>query len=377
MFERPITLFTLLGFEIRVDLSWLVLASVITWSLATGLFPDLYKNLPLSSYWWMGAAGAFGLFLSIIIHELSHSLAARHFGIPMKSITLFIFGGVAEMKHDPPSPGAEFWMALVGPLASAALSLIMYLTTNLAQFRAWPVEVSGVLSYLSWLNLALAIFNLAPAFPLDGGRILRSLLWRWKKDLPRATSIASNVGSVFGLLLMAAGLFSFFKGYFVSGLWWLMIGYFVRMAAQGSYRQALAHSIFHHIKVRDVMAKHPLIVSRSLSLEEFVQEYVYRYRFQIYPVTSFGKFVGCVSVNTVSRVPKDEWAHHTVGSVTEPCGPDTSITPDESAEEALSVMTRTGNNLLLVVENDQLAGVVSVDDLLKLMSEQEAKKDAR
>lgn len=374
MFGRSIPLFKILGFEIRVDLSWLILAALIVWSLATGLFPQFYKDLPRLSYWWMGVAGALGLFLSIVIHELAHSLIARRYGISMKSITLFIFGGVAEMNHDPPSPGAEFWMAFVGPIASAVLSAMMFFTMTWVQTQGWPSAVFGVFSYIAWLNLALAVFNLVPAFPLDGGRILRSMLWRWKKDLRWATSVAANVGSVLGIVLMALGVISLFRGNFMGGLWWLMIGFFVRMAAQGSYQQMLARSVFNNVKVRDVMTQDAIVVSRSLSLEEFVQDYVYQHHYQVYPVASFGRFTGCVSVNAVSRVPRNEWPHSTIGSVAEPCGPDTTIGPDESAEEALAVMKRTGNSGLLVVEGDQLAGVVSLEDMLKLLSVKEMKK---
>ena len=199
----------------------------------------------------------------------------------MKSITLFIFGGVAEMKEDPPSPGAEFWMAIVGPFASAAISTGLFIAMALARMQGWPAPVTGVLAYLAWLNMVLAVFNLAPAFPLDGGRILRSALWRWKKDLRWATSIAARVGSGLAVILMAVGIVSFFKGNMVGGLWWLMIGLFVRLAAQGSYQQMLVRSVFHNVKVRDIMTKDPVVISRSLSLEEFVHDYVYRHHFQI------------------------------------------------------------------------------------------------
>lgn len=368
MFGHSITLFKIFGFEIKVDLSWLILAALITWSLAGGLFPEYYKNLPQSSYWWMGVAGALGLFLSIVIHELTHSLVARQYGVVMKSITLFIFGGVAQMEDDPPAPAAEFWMAVVGPIASAVVSGLMFLVVWWGQTHGWPVTVIGVFSYLAWLNLVLAVFNLVPAFPLDGGRILRSILWRWKKDLRWATSIAANVGSGLGFVLIALGIFSLIKGNFVGGLWWLMIGFFVRMAAQGSYQQVLARNVFHNVKVKDLMTKEPVVVSRSMSLEEFVYDYVYREHLKLYPVVSFGKLIGCVSVAGTSRVPRDEWPNQTVGSVTEPCSPDTTIGPDESAEKALAVMHKTGNNRLLVIEGEQLVGVITLEDMLKLLA---------
>src|SRR4030066_866694 len=155
MFGRSVSLFKIFDFEIKIDLSWLILAALITWSLATGLFPEYYKELPPAAYWWMGAAGAVGLFLSIVFHELAHSLVARNYGISMKGITLFIFGGVAEMEDDPPSPRAEFWMAVVGPISSALISSLLFLIILWGREHGWPVTVYGVLAYLAWLNLVL------------------------------------------------------------------------------------------------------------------------------------------------------------------------------------------------------------------------------
>ncbi|MRR17558.1 MAG: site-2 protease family protein [Deltaproteobacteria bacterium] len=368
MFGRSISLFKILGFEVKVDLSWLVLAVLITWSLASGLFPEFYKNLPPASYWWMGVAGTVGLFASIVFHELAHSLIARHHGIAMKGITLFIFGGVAEMENDPPSPTAEFRMAVVGPLSSALAAAIFFLAVMGARRFGWPVEVYGVGTYLAWLNLVLAVFNLVPAFPLDGGRILRSLLWRWKKDLRWATSVSSKVGSGFGIILIVLGIISLFMGNFVGGLWWLMLGFFVRIAAQNAYQQMLARTVFHNVKVSDVMVKDPVVVSRAMTLEQFIHDYVYHNPYQIYPVVSFGRLNGCISVNAAARVPRDEWSSQTVGSITTACDRETTIRPDESAAQALAVMNRTGNALLLVVEGEQLIGVISLQDMLRLLS---------
>jgi Zn-dependent protease/predicted transcriptional regulator len=368
IFGRSVSLFKILGFEVKVDISWLILAALITWSLASGLFPEFYKNLPQASYWWMGAAGTVGLFASIVFHELAHSLIARHHGITMKGITLFIFGGVAEMENDPPSPTAEFRMAVVGPLSSALAGAIFFLAFMGARHWGWPVEVYGVGAYLAWLNLVLAVFNLVPAFPLDGGRILRSLLWRWKKDLRWATSVSSKVGSGFGIILIVLGIISLFMGNFVGGLWWLMLGFFVRIAAQSAYQQMLARTVFHNVKVSDVMVKDPVIVPRATTLEQFIHDYVYQYHYQMYPVVSFGRLNGCISVNAAAGVPRDEWSNQTVGSITMPCDRETTIHPDESAAQALAVMNRTRHSLLLVVEGDQLVGVITLQDMLRLLS---------
>ncbi|MBN1474086.1 MAG: site-2 protease family protein [Syntrophaceae bacterium] len=365
MFGRSVTLFKLLGFEIKVDLSWLILAALITWSLASGLFPEYYQNLAVSSYWIMGVAGALGLFLSIVLHELAHSLVARNYGINMRGITLFIFGGVAEMENDPPSPRAEFFMAIVGPLSSAGISIVLFLLTFWAEQMGLPVEIKGVAAYLAWLNMILAVFNLVPAFPLDGGRVLRSLLWKWKNNLRWATSVASRVGSGLGIALIIAGIILIFMGNFVGGLWWFMIGLFIRSAAQRTYQQLLARGIFQLKKVKDFMVEDPLTVPRTLSLQEFVDNYVYKYNFQMYPVLSFGKLAGCVSVNHVTSVPRDEWSTQTLSTILVNCNEETSISPEEDANKALEIMNRTGNSRLVVVHDNSLMGIITLKDMLK------------
>lgn len=368
MFGRPVSLFTLFGFEIKVDVSWLILAVLITWSLANGLFPEYYKDLPQSAYWWMGVAGAAGLFLSIIFHELTHSLVARRYGVSMKEITLFIFGGVAHMEDDPSSPKAEFMIAVVGPMSSCLLAIFSFLLYELGIINGWPVTITGVLSYLSWLNMILAVFNLIPAFPLDGGRILRSALWKWKKDIRWSTNIASQIGSGFGLMLIIMGIFHIVRGNFVGGLWWFLIGMFVRAAAQSSYRHILARSLFHTKKVKDLMVTNPVTVPRSISLEEFIRDYVYKYHFQAYPVLSFGRLVGCIFLKQIASIPREEWAQHTVGAIALPCSDEVTIGPEEDANKALEVMNHTGNSRLLVVNGDVLEGIISLKDMLALLS---------
>jgi Zn-dependent protease/predicted transcriptional regulator len=368
MFGRPVSLFKVFGFEIKVDISWLFLAALITWSLASGLFPEYYKDLPPAAYWWMGAAGTVGLFLSIIVHELVHSLVARYYGISMKGITLFIFGGVAQMEDEPPNPKAEFMMAVVGPLSSFLIGIFSFLLYYLGEKSGWPVTVNGVLAYLAWLNTVLAVFNLIPAFPLDGGRILRSALWNWKKDLRWATRIAAQIGSGFGIALIIMGIFYVFKGNVVSGVWWFLIGLFLRSTAQRSYQQLLARNLFHAKKVKDLMIKNPVTVPRAISLEEFVRDYVYKHHFQMYPVLSFGKLTGCISVNQAAAIPREEWATQTVGTVSSPCNEETTVSPEEDANKALAIMNRTGNSRLLVVDGDQLVGIIALKDMLTLLS---------
>ena len=223
-------LFRIFGFDIKLNLTWLMLALLITWTLGAGLFPADYPGLSPRTYWWMGVAGAIGILFSIVFHELSHSLVARRFGLRIRGITLFIFGGVAEMEEEPASPKVEFLMAVAGPLASLLLAFIFYQFEQLAIALDWHTAVLGVTHYLVMLNIIVAIFNLVPAFPLDGGRMLRAALWQWKKDLLRATYIASQFGLGFGLVLIIMGGLSFIQGNFIGGMWWILIGAFVRLS---------------------------------------------------------------------------------------------------------------------------------------------------
>ena len=237
MFGKRYRLFSLFGFDVSIDLSWLIIAALIVWSLTSG-FPQFYAGYPWYVYLTMGITGALGFFLSIVFHEFSHSFVARAFDLKINGITLFIFGGLAEMEERGPlSPRAEFWMALAGPLSSVVLGVTFLGLEAAGRAFAWPVPVIGVLGYLRLINFILAIFNLVPAFPLDGGRILRSILWGWKKDIRWATHIAAEFGNGFGWFLIFMGMFSMFRGQIVVGFWYFLIGMFMRSLAMMSYRE--------------------------------------------------------------------------------------------------------------------------------------------
>ena len=205
MFGKRFVLFEILGFKVQIDGSWLFLAVLVTWSLATGVFPVWYEGLSPATYWWMAVAGVIGLVFSLIFHELSHSLVARRFGLPIRGITLFIFGGVAEMEEEPASGKVEFLMAVAGPVSSCVLAVGFYVLAVIGLAQGLPDPVLGILDYLALINGMLAAFNLLPAFPLDGGRMLRAALWYYKGDLREATRLASRSGEIFGIVLMALG----------------------------------------------------------------------------------------------------------------------------------------------------------------------------
>ncbi|HLF59353.1 MAG TPA: site-2 protease family protein [Alphaproteobacteria bacterium] len=367
MFTKRITLFTLLGFEVRVDLSWIFLAVLVTWTLADGVFPHYYPNLPAATYWSMGLLGAAGLFFSIIFHELCHSLVARRYGLPMGGITLFLFGGVAEMTDEPPSPRAEFLMAVAGPISSVVLGGAFYAVRYVAATLGAPPAVDGVLFYLGLINLVLAAFNLVPAFPLDGGRMLRAALWHWKGNLRWATRVSSLIGGGFGILLVFLGLLNVVQGNFIGGMWWFLIGLFVRNAASMSYQQVLIRQGFEGVPVRRVMNPKPVAVAPNLTIADLVHDYFYKHYFKTFPVVDGSRLVGYVSARDVKSVPRERWPFTTVANIMSRCTPDNTIRPDVDAIQALQAMNRTGNSRLLVAEGERLLGIVSLKDMMSYL----------
>jgi len=367
VFEKRITLFKLLGFEVRLDWTWIFIAVLIVWSLSTGLFPEDFKGLSSGHYLMMGIAGAIGLFISIIVHEFAHSVMARRYGIPMKGITLFIFGGVAEMGDEPGSAKAEFMMASVGPLSSMLIAIMLYGVYTFGSHVGLPIYINGVIQYLSWINGILAGFNLVPAFPLDGGRILRSILWGIKGDIIWATRISSNIGSGFGIFLVMMGVFSILAGNYIGGIWWTMIGLFVRKAAQMSYRQVLNKKAFIGERVSRHMVSDPVVVSPSISVNELVEEYVYKYHYRMFPVVEAGQVLGCVSINQIRVLPRLEWEVRSVKDITVSCSGENSISPDADVIQALSIMNRTRSSSILVMDRGRLEGVITLKDIMKLL----------
>lgn len=372
MFGKGVTLFRILGFEVHVDASWVILAVLVTWSLSAGLFPRSYEGLPAGLYWLMGTAGAIGLFFSILFHEFCHSLVARRFGLPMKGITLFIFGGVAEMDDEPPGPRAEFLMAAAGPLSSLFLGAVFYAAAIAAAAPVLSggngIAFSGVLGYLAVINWVLAIFNLIPAFPLDGGRILRAALWHWKKDLRRSTFIASRIGSGFGLVVIFLGIVNLLIGNMIGGLWNVMIGMFLRSAAQMSYRQVLVRRSLEGETVSRFMNRNPVSAPAGITLQDLAEGYIQRYHYKLFPVNRDGKLLGCISTAKIKNIPREEWDRMTVGENMDGCTAENSIPSDTAAMKAFTIMGRTGKSRLMVVDQGRLVGIITLKDLMSYLA---------
>ena len=369
MFGKSVKLFTLFGFEVKVDASWLVIAFLVTWSLASGFFPHYFPNLDQSTYWLLGVLGAIGLFASILFHEFWHSWVARGYGMPMHGITLFIFGGISEMHDEPPSPKIEFFVAVVGPLSSIVLGFIFAGLELLSEGAEWPAHYSGIFGYLALINWVVAGFNLIPAFPLDGGRILRSALWKWKNDLRRATQLATGAGEVFGVILIVLGVVSILTGNIVGGVWYVIIGMFLRGSAQMAYKQLIMKQTLKGDPVRKHMSPDPVTVSPDVPVNELVEDYFYKYHFKMFPVVDNGQLRGCVHSKQLKEIGREKWAGMKVADLAGQCSEENTVSPDTDVMDALSHMRRSGNSRMLVVdEGGRLAGVVALKDLMSYLS---------
>ncbi len=359
MFGKKYKLFTVLGFPVRLSPTWFIIVALISWSLAAGLFPHYYENLSQSTYWIMGILGAVGLFACVLAHELGHSLVANRFGLRMRGITLFLFGGVSEMPDEAPTPKAEVAMALAGPLVSIGLGVLLYFGAMSVQ----AVAVRGVLLWLAGINILLAAFNLLPGLPLDGGRVLRAGLWAWKKDLLWATRIASRTGGVVGLLLIGLGLLNLIAGNWVGAIWWGLLGLFLRGAAKMAYRQLLFREMLEDTTV-DYFADHETeTVPAETNVEQFVDDYVYRSEHRFFIARRNGQRLGCVDVEDIKNIPRASWSEHDVGEYVHDCSELNSIHSDAPAVAAWKRMQQNQNNRLLVTENDQAVGEIRLEDI--------------
>jgi len=367
MFGKGLRIFKLFGFEVRIDASWLILAVLIILSLSSGYFPFHYKDLSTRAYAIMGVVGAIGLFASIIIHEMCHSLVGRRYGVPMHGITLFMFGGVAQMDQESKTPKAEFVMAIAGPIASFILAGAFYLL-YLGLKPMAPTTIAGVIRYLAWINVILAIFNLIPAFPLDGGRILRAGLWAGKGNLRWATRIAARIGAGFGIVLIVLGIMALLGGSLVGGLWWCLLGMFLRGISHASYQQLLVRDTLSGESVERFIRKDPVTVPSNLSLADLLENYIYEYHYKMFPVVDDGELRGAVSTRQVKDVPREKWERTTVGEVAEKPSESNSIKADTDASQALEQIKKTGNSRLLVVDGGKLEGIVTLRDMIDFLA---------
>lgn len=369
---RGLKLFSVKGINIKLDPSWIVIFLLISWSLAQGVFPRDYKGLSTVTYWIMGGSTAIILFISILLHELGHSLVGIRHGMRIRGITLFIFGGVAELEDEPSSPKIELLMALAGPIVSILLAGLFYAFELLGLESNFPIPLVATAHYLWIVNLAIVVFNLVPGFPLDGGRVLRAIIWHFSKSVNKATKITSSIGSLFGMALIALGIFVLLQGGVISGIWYALIGFFLMQAAKLSYQRLTVETTLHKLRVKDLMSSDPISVTPDLSIHSFVKNYCLKYRHHGFPVVEGEELVGFLSLDIVTQIPQEEWDKHIVQEIMRKDFAIVGIGPNEPADLALRQMTSNQLGRLIVFEEKKVLGILSLRDLsdfLQLESE--------
>ena len=357
----------ILGIPIKVHSSWFIIFLLVTWSLATWELPEVLPRLSPARYWGMGALAALLLFASVLLHELGHSVVALRYRIPISQITLFIFGGMAQMRKEPPGPWAEFLIAIAGPIVSFILAGLCLGGVKLLESRPGTQGFLVLGHLLGFINLQLGLFNLIPGFPLDGGRVLRAGLWAWSGDFFRATQRASLAGQGFGVafgLLGAGLLLGIAAGHLPSAVaanagWVIVIGGFLYATARAGKRQAHVRAAFANVSVAELMVSQVITIEASLSVEEAVQRYFLPYGYRGFPVCREGRFVGMVSVGDVQAVGSGVWSWRRVEDVMQRRTPSMETTPSTTAMEALEQMVQEGHHRLAVIQEDRVVGLVT------------------
>lgn len=354
--------------RIEVNISWFLIFGLLTYSLATSYFPYVYEGLDAASRWILGGIMAIMLFVSVLLHELSHSLVSIRQGIPVKSITLFVFGGVAQIEKEPDKPAKEFKIAVAGPLMSIFLFLFFMALAQLLNFSGAPEAVIIAVSYLSGANLMLAIFNLIPAFPLDGGRILRSVIWHFSGDGQKATKISSFTGSVFGYVLISLGVFLILGNDLISGAWLAFIGWFITQQSKAGYQSKVMSDVFGSIRVGAFMTTSVISVDYNLSVQELIDHYFYKYKFVAFPVKREGKIIGIIRAENIKDVPAESRTRIPVANMTVKLTDNLVVSQEDTVSDAMTKIFSNGIGRVLVMDQEKnLLGIVSNTDILKYL----------
>jgi Zn-dependent protease/CBS domain-containing protein len=356
---------SILGFEIRIDYSWFLIFFLLLWTLSFGLFPASYPGRDQATYLLMGLVATLLFFASLLAHELSHSVVARRKGIPVEGITLFIFGGMAHTRMEFEEPGDEFQIAGAGPLSSLLIALLFWVAAWAGSAAGLGIEVVGVAAYLAFINVALAVFNMLPGFPLDGGRLFRAAVWKFTGDMKKATRYASNGGKILGYLLMGFGLLQLFAGNLIGGMWMILIGWFVRLAAEASYTQFMLRRSLEGVRAGQAMTPNPQTIPAEVTLQEFVEEHVFRGRHQSYPVVRDATPVGIITLERVKSVPREEWSRRTVSDAMVAAEDGLLVRPDDSLVDVLDKLGESQVRRVLVMHGDELVGIISQSDVTR------------
>lgn len=363
MTRQNIPLGRIMGIPIGLDYSWFLVFALLTWSLAGSYYPAEFKNWPPLLYWFMGAVTAIMLFVSVVLHELGHAAVALRYNIPVRSITLFIFGGVARIGAEPPSATAEFRIAIAGPLVSLVLGVCFYLAQPLV---AGMEPLLGLAKYLAYINFALVLFNLIPGYPLDGGRVFRAIVWAVTKNMRRATLLAANVGRAFGFLFIFVGVWQVFTGNF-GGLWITFIGWFLDRAAAAQVHQVMFQGLLAGHTVSQAMSNHCAAIPEELTLQQLVDDHILGSGQRCFLVNRGEKPVGMMTLHRIKEVPRSDWATTPASRVMLPLEQLKRTSPDAELWTALQQMDRDGVNQLPVTRNSHVIGMLSREDVITFL----------
>lgn len=361
---------TISGIAIEINYTWVIIFGLVFLFVSTDWFPRAHPDMPPIYHWVAGLIATILLFGSVLLHELSHSLVARRSGIEVSRITLFVFGGVAQMKSEPTEPLAELKMAIAGPATSIVLAGILGILWLVLRQQSDLVLAAEILYYLAIMNGFLAAFNLLPAFPLDGGRVLRSVLWYFTRDFDTSTRVATSLGQVFGFLLMGLGFWAMLGGDPIRGIWFLALGWLLAGAAQSSYQRVQMQRILGDVPVSALMSSPVVTVPAHISLEQAVRDYFMRLRHGAFPVLDYmGRLVGLLSLSQAKGHDQQQWPTLQVSQIMEPLNTEEMIvSADEEAVTAMMKMAQSGRGRLLVTDTSgELAGVISQSDILRLV----------
>ncbi len=362
--KGSLTLFKIKDIEIQLHISWIIIFTLISFSMATGYLPMNYPKVQPYIYWLFGGGIALLMLVSVLLHELSHSLVSKSLGVEVKTITLFIFGGIAQMDEEPDTPIKELKIAIAGPLMSIFLFVIFSVLAYLVNFINSSEILIGTLRYVSTINLILAVFNMVPAFPMDGGRVLRSIIWKVKDDLTFATKIASSMGDMFGYFLIFLGLYWAFTGDIGNGIWFVFIGWFIKNLSESSYQNMLMSDMFNKIHIREFMTKDVVSIERSVSVENVIKEYFYKYKYNSFPVVQGEEVKGIINVERLKDVDRERRAQTPVGEIALPIEDKYTVDPKCKVKTAMDKIFSNDLGRVLVIEDEKLLGIISRTDIL-------------